>query len=67
MTSSSASHTSPRMRSTIFFAVFTLVVKPRSTSRFITNGLKSSSAISFGNPHWWSLRYGFTTITDRPE
>ena len=30
----------------------------RSTSRFMTNGLNSSSAITFGRPHWWSFRYG---------
>src|SRR5919107_18280 len=27
----------------------------RSTSRFITNGLNSSSAIAFGRPHWCSF------------
>ncbi|CKV66464.1 Uncharacterised protein [Mycobacterium tuberculosis] len=39
----------------------------RSTSRFITNGLNSSSAISLGRPHWCSLSCGPTTMTDRPE
>ena len=31
------------------------------------NGLKSSSAMIFGRPHWWSFRYGPETITERPE
>ena len=31
------------------------------------NGLNSSSAISFGRPHWCSLRLGPETITERPE
>ena len=31
------------------------------------NGLNSSSAMSFGRPHWWSFRYGPETITERPE
>jgi hypothetical protein len=39
----------------------------RSTSRAIMNGLKSSRAMSFGRPHWWSLRLGPETITERPE
>ena len=39
----------------------------RSTSRLMMNGLKSSSAISFGSPHWCSLRCGPATITERPE
>ena len=31
------------------------------------DGLKSSSAICFGSPHWCSFRVGPTTITERPE
>jgi len=30
----------------------------RSTSRLMMNGLNSSSAISFGRPHWYSFRLG---------
>jgi len=30
----------------------------RSTSRFITKGLNSSSAIGFGRPHWCSFSCG---------
>ena len=40
------------MRSTIFFALFTLCAVPFSTNSFMTKGLKSSIAISFGRPHW---------------
>ena len=39
----------------------------RSTRRRITNGLKSSSAIFLGKPHWCNLSSGPTTITERPE
>src|SRR4029079_5585097 len=39
----------------------------RSTRRFITNGLNSSSAICFGRPHWCSLSCGPSTMTERPE
>ena len=31
------------------------------------NGLKSSSAIFFGRPHWCSFSSGPVTITERPE
>ena len=31
------------------------------------NGLKSSSAISLGSPHWCSFSSGPATITERPE
>ena len=44
-----------------------LPAAPVSTRRFITNGLKSSSAISFGRPHWYIFSSGPTTITERPE
>ena len=33
----------------------------------MTNGLNSSSAISFGRPHWCSFSVGPTTMTERPE
>ena len=52
MTSSRTSQTAVSMRSTIFFALFTLCAVPFSTSSFMTKGLKSSIAISFGRPHW---------------
>ena len=67
MTFSSTSHTMGTMRSIIRFAPLMLWAKPRSTSRFITNGLNSSSAICLGRPHWWSLSSGPTTMTERPE
>ena len=37
------------------------------TKPFITCGLKSSRAISFGIPHSYILSDGPTTITERPE
>ena len=67
MTSSSTSHTCGRRRSTIRFADLMFCASSRSTSRFITNGLNSSSAMSFGRPHWCSRSVGPTTMTERPE
>jgi hypothetical protein len=67
MTSSSTSQTSGVIESTYFFAALMFWTDFRSTSRLMMNGLKSSSAISFGRPHWWSFRYGPATITERPE
>ncbi len=67
MTSSSTSQTTGRARSTIRFADLMFCAWLRSTSRFITNGLKSSSAICLGRPHWCSLSWGPTTMTERPE
>ena len=67
MTSSSTSQTSGTIESTYFFAALMFWTDFRSTSRLMMNGLKSSSAISFGRPHWWSLSVGPETITDRPE
>ena len=67
MTSSSTSHTWVRRRSTMRLADLMFWAISVSTSRFITNGLKSSSAISLGRPHWCSLRVGPTTMTERPE
>ena len=67
MTSSSTSHTWARRRSTMRLADLMFWASSRSTSRFITNGLNSSSAICFGSPHWCSLRVGPTTMTERPE
>ena len=66
MTSSRMSQTSGRARSTMRFALLMLCAMPCMTSRFMTNGLKSSSAIFFGRPHSWSRRDGPTTMTERP-
>ena len=67
MTSSRTSQTSGIIDSTIFFAALMFWTAFRSTSRLMMNGLKSSSAMSFGRPHWWSFRFGPATITERPE
>ena len=67
MTSSSTSQTSGTIDSTCFFAALMFWTDFRSTSRLMMNGLKSSSAISFGSPHWCSFRFGPATITERPE
>ena len=67
MTSSSTSHTTGRARSTMRLADLMFCAWLRSTSRFMTNGLNSSSAICLGRPHWCSLSCGPTTMTERPE
>ena len=67
MTSSRTSHTTERCRSTIRLADLMFWAWSRSTSRFMTNGLNSSSAICLGRPHWCSLSCGPTTMTERPE
>ena len=67
MTSSRTSHTSGTIESTIFLAALMFCTALRSTRRAMMNGLNSSSAISFGRPHWWSLRLGPDTMTERPE
>ncbi len=67
MTSSRTSHTIGSIESTIFLAALMFCTTLRSTSRLMMNGLKSSSAISFGRPHWCSLSRGPETITERPE
>ena len=67
MTSSSTSHTSGIIESTIFLAALMFCADLRSTSRAMMNGLNSSSAISFGSPHWCRRSDGPDTITDRPE
>ena len=53
--------------SSSFFALFRVAAIPFVSRSFRMNGLKSSSAISFGIPHWSSLRFGPTTMTDLPE
>ena len=67
MTSSRTSQTSVSGRSIMRLADLMFCASSMSTSRFITNGLNSSSAISFGRPHWCSLSVGPTTMTERPE
>ncbi len=67
MTSSSTSQTSGIIESTIFLAALMFWTALRSTSRAMMNGLNSSSAISFGRPHWCRRSDGPDTITDRPE
>ena len=51
MTSSRMSHTSGPSRSTSRFAALMVEASPRSCSFEKMKGLKSSSAIFFGNPH----------------
>ena len=67
ITSSRTSQTSGVIESTYFFAALMFCTDLRSTSLLMMNGLNSSSAISFGSPHWCSFRLGPATITDRPE
>jgi hypothetical protein len=67
MMSSSTSYTRGSSRSTIFLARFTVSASPRFSSSWMMKGLKSSTAIAFGRPHWCSLSSGPTTITERPE
>ncbi len=67
MTSASTSHTWGRWRSTIRLAALMFWARSRSTRRFMTNGLNSSSAITLGRPHWCSRSWGPTTMTERPE
>ena len=58
---------SGRSFSTYFLAALIDEAMPRSSSLRRMNGLKSSRAIFLGRPHWYSLRYGPTTMTERPE
>src|SRR5919197_817443 len=67
MTSSSTSQTSGIIESTIFLAALMFWAALRSTRRAMMNGLNSSSAISLGRPHWWSLSAGPATMTGRAE
>ncbi len=67
MTSSSTSQTSGTIASTSFLAALMFWTCLRSTSRLMMNGLKSSSAISFGSPHWCRRSSGPATMTERPE
>ena len=67
MTPSSTSQTWGRRRSTMRLADLMFWASSVSTSRFMTKGLNSSSAISLGRPHWCSCRVGPITMTERPE
>ena len=67
MTSSSTSQTSGIIESTIFLAALMFWTALRSTSRAMMNGLNSSSAMSFGRPHWCRRSDGPDTMTERPE
>ena len=64
---SKASQTSGFCFSTIFFACLIVVARPSLSNLAYKKGLKSSKAIFFGNPHWWSFNSGPTTMTDLPE
>ena len=61
------SHTTGSWLSTMRLAALMVVARPITSSLWKMNGLKSSSAISFGSPHWCSFSVGPTTITERPE
>src|SRR3954463_15736104 len=63
ITSSRTSPTPGVIDSTYFFAALMFWTDFRSTSRLMMNGLKSSSAISFGRPHWCSFSVGAGTPT----
>ena len=67
MTSSRTSQTSGIIESTIFLAALMFWTALRSTRRAMMNGLNSSSAISFGRPHWCRRSDGPATMTERPE
>ena len=65
MISSRISYTSGPSRSTIFLARLTVSAMPFSTSLWMMNGLKSSTAIALGRPHWCSRSSG-PDHDDRP-
>ena len=67
ITSSTTSHTHSSLESINFLAPLILWAKSLSTRPWITCGLNSSRAISFGIPHWYIFKFGPTTITERPE
>src|SRR5215213_6630218 len=62
MTSSSTSQTSGLRRSTICLALRMFGASALSTRTFMTNGLKSSTAMRRGRPHWCILRPGPTLL-----
>jgi hypothetical protein len=61
------SHTTGSWLSTMRLAALMVVASPMISSLWKMKGLKSSRAISFGSPHWWSFSVGPTTMTERPE
>ena len=61
------SHTKVAPRSIARLAPLMFSTLPSSTRRFMTKGLKSSSAMVLGKPHWCSSSLGSVTITKRPE
>ncbi|MNC85934.1 hypothetical protein D3C83_15590 [compost metagenome] len=67
ITSSRMSQTSGTSCSTRRLAALMVVASPSSSSLLKMKGLKSSSAIFFGRPHWCSFNCGPTTMTERPE
>ena len=67
ITSSRTSHTSGVSLSTSFFAALMVVANSLCSNFPYTNGLNSSKAIFFGNPHWCNFKVGPETITDLPE
>ena len=67
ITSSRIGHTSGADRSTIRLAARMFGASALFTSRCITKGLNSSSAIRLGSPHSSIFSSGPTTMTDRPE
>ena len=64
---SKISQTTASFFSTNFLADLTVFTMPLSINLRIINGLKSSAAMSFGNPHSCNFISGPTTITERPE
>src|SRR6266508_3101590 len=66
MTSSSTSHTSGTIVSTIFLAALMFCTSLRSTRRLMMNGLKSSSAISLGRPEVEQPLQAVVAVDDAP-
>ena len=67
ITSSTISQILSSCASINFLAPFMLWASSLSTISWITCGLNSSRAISFGTPHSYIFRVGPTAITLRPE
>ncbi len=58
ITSSRMSHTTGSWLSTMRLAALMVVASPITSSLWKMKGLKSSSAMSLGSPHWWSFSVG---------
>ena len=67
ITSSKISQTSGVCLSTILLDCLTVDENPNDSNFEYIKGLNNSKANFLGNPHWWSLSSGPTTITERPE